>query len=90
MVIHSACFMLAVSLNTLASIISRRKFKSPMRTHHISQVWAQCPCEHNNVLAINLPSQSTALTCRHTETFFASLMLYSNIGSLQTVCLNNL
>ena len=35
----------------------------------MSQVWARCPAEHHKVLVINLPSRSTALTCRHTETF---------------------
>ena len=70
---NNACFMLAVSLDTLPSITSRRKFKSPTRTHHISQVWAQCPAEHHNVPVINLPSRSTALTCRHTETFLVHL-----------------
>ena len=76
--------MLAVSLNTLPSITSRRKFKSPTQTHRISQVWAQCPAEHHNVPVINLPSRSTALTCRHTETFSVSLILYSNIEALST------
>lgn len=76
--------MLAVSLDTLPSITSRRKFKSPTRTHRISQVWAQCPAEHHNVPVINLPSRSTALTCRHTETFSVSLILYSNMGVLST------
>ena len=66
-------FMLAVSLDTLPSITSRRKFKSPTRTHHISQVWARCPAEHHNVPVINLPSRSTAFMCRHTETFLAHL-----------------
>ena len=76
---YIACFMLAVSLDTLPSITSRRKFKSPTRTHHISQVWARCPAEHHNVPVINLPSRSTALTCRHTETFLVSSILYSTL-----------
>ena len=36
-------------------------------------MWARCPAEHHKVLVVNLPSRSTALTCRHTETFLAHL-----------------
>ena len=61
--------MLAVSLDVLPNISSRRKFKSPTRTHRISRVRARCPSEHHKVLVINLPNRSTALTCRRTEHF---------------------
>ena len=74
--LQKACFMLAVSLDTLPSISSRRKFKSPTRTHQISQVWTRCPSEHHNVLVINIPNRSTALTCRRTEPF-GSFLLYA-------------
>ena len=75
--------MLAVSLDTLPSIISRRKLKSPARTHHISQVWARCPSEHHKVLVIYLPNRSTALTCRRTEPF-GSFLLYAIVLILAT------
>ena len=84
LIFMKACFMLAVSLDTLPSIISRQKFKSPTRTHHMSQVWARCPAEHHKVPVINLPNRSTALTCRHTETFLVPPILYSDLATLST------
>ncbi len=78
-----ACFLLAVSLDTLPSIISHRKFKVPTRTHRISLVWARCHSEHHMVLVINLPSRSTALTCCRTRSF-NPLILYAIRASKST------
>ena len=67
--------MLAVSLDVLPNIRSRRKFKSPTRTHHISQVWARCPSEHHKVLVIYLPQPEYSFNVPPHGTFWFTLII---------------
>lgn len=67
-------------------LYSRRKFKSPARTHHISLAGARYPSEYLKALVLILPNRSSAFTCRYTILFSISL-LYPKTSIKSTIFL---
>ena len=62
--------------------VSAPTIKSVSAWYHLIRMFyaghqPRYPAEHHKVPVINLPSRSTALTCRHAKTFLVSSILYS-------------